>query len=575
MIDWTQSMQQTFEYYEVDPNTWKDKKLLSNTILSCTINRDSSADTLGSASISAIDMFGECYIRVYLVAIQNGITERVPLGIFLIQTPSTTFDGKIKKVSIDAYTPLIELKENKMPLGYGLLKNSIILDEAYSIIKNNCRAPVMESMDGQGIIKNNKKLENHFIANTDDTYLSYVKDLLSMANFHLYLDQDGKILFAPDQKIEELQPKWTYDDGNSSILLPEIQITHDIYGMPNVIEIENGAGTEKIKIINDDPNSPISTVNRGREIIYRSKNPKNLRRDATFEELESYAKDLLKSASSIEYRLTYSHGYCPVSIDDCVRLNYERMGLNGITAKVIAQSMNCERGCTVSETAVYTKNIWVMKTNMPYSYDALEYVINKNKDNQINLNYNPNNETRIEIKFELTNSDIEEESYLFRTYNDKLWFKINDDLYPEMNYNDEHIDINTQLAINTLYIIDLDKNSLIIKNQNGIILYSHTFQSTTFNESSLSIFNKLETNSYPFIKLYYLNIYDDGKIARKCVSSRKKITGDLGLLDLHNNKFYKAAIQEHDETIIDPETQEPIVIHIDGMEAGPIIDFPE
>ena len=28
MIDWSESMQQTFEYYEVDPNTWKDKRLL-------------------------------------------------------------------------------------------------------------------------------------------------------------------------------------------------------------------------------------------------------------------------------------------------------------------------------------------------------------------------------------------------------------------------------------------------------------------------------------------------------------------------------------------------------------------
>ena len=25
MPDWTKSMQQTFEYYVVDPNTWKDK----------------------------------------------------------------------------------------------------------------------------------------------------------------------------------------------------------------------------------------------------------------------------------------------------------------------------------------------------------------------------------------------------------------------------------------------------------------------------------------------------------------------------------------------------------------------
>ena len=37
MINWNESMAQTFEYYEVDPNTWKDVKLLEN-VKSCKIN---------------------------------------------------------------------------------------------------------------------------------------------------------------------------------------------------------------------------------------------------------------------------------------------------------------------------------------------------------------------------------------------------------------------------------------------------------------------------------------------------------------------------------------------------------
>ena len=39
MVDWTASMQQTYEYYIVDPNTWKDVTLIDN-IKSCTITRD-------------------------------------------------------------------------------------------------------------------------------------------------------------------------------------------------------------------------------------------------------------------------------------------------------------------------------------------------------------------------------------------------------------------------------------------------------------------------------------------------------------------------------------------------------
>ena len=41
MADWLSSMEQTFEYYVVDPGTWKDTKRLEY-VKSSTINRDSS-----------------------------------------------------------------------------------------------------------------------------------------------------------------------------------------------------------------------------------------------------------------------------------------------------------------------------------------------------------------------------------------------------------------------------------------------------------------------------------------------------------------------------------------------------
>ena len=63
MPDWTKSMEQTFEYYIVDPGTWMDKKRLS-TVKSSSIVRDIEADTLGSATIDITDSVGECYIRI-------------------------------------------------------------------------------------------------------------------------------------------------------------------------------------------------------------------------------------------------------------------------------------------------------------------------------------------------------------------------------------------------------------------------------------------------------------------------------------------------------------------------------
>lgn len=350
MADWLASMQQTFEYYTVDPGTWKDIKLLDN-VKSCTINRDEETETLGSATIDVTETVGECYVRAYLITIQNGIKERHPLGTFLVQTPSSSFDGKVREASMDAYTPLLELKENPPPLGYSILKNANIMENAYLITREHARAPIVKTSC-------DKTLYSDFVANTDDTWITFLSDLLANADYKFGLDELGRILFVPEQETESLQPVWTYTDDNSSILYPEITMNHDLYGIPNVVEVVYSDGSDYFhaRVVNDDPNSPISTVNRGREIIHRVTNPDL--GNPTENQIDEYATRLLKALSSIEYTITYTHGYCPVRLGDCVRLNYSRSGISDIKAKVISQSIKCEPGCPVTEKAVFTTKLW-------------------------------------------------------------------------------------------------------------------------------------------------------------------------------------------------------------------------
>lgn len=66
MVDWSASMQQSFEYYIVDPGTWKDTERI-RTVKSCSITRDTSAETLGSASIDMTE------------SVENAIFEHISL----------------------------------------------------------------------------------------------------------------------------------------------------------------------------------------------------------------------------------------------------------------------------------------------------------------------------------------------------------------------------------------------------------------------------------------------------------------------------------------------------------------
>lgn len=353
MADWFSSMQQTFEFYIVDPGTWKDVSRIDN-VLTSTINRDLSSPTLGSATIDVENLIGECYIRTYLITIQNGIREKHPLGTFLIQTPSASFDGRSSKVSLDAYTPLVELKDGKPPIGYALTKETPILATAYTLTKENLRAPVVEPHTDS----TSKNLQVDFVADPSETWLDYLKDLLKNVNHTYMLDELGRVMFAPQQETAALQPKWSYNDENS-ILYPDITVSHDMYGIPNVVEVVYSKGDSYYyaKVVNDNPNSPISTINRGREIVHRETNP-SFAGEASQADIEIYANKLLSELSTVEYSISYCHGYTPTTIGDCVLLNYKRAGLENVKAKIISQSIKCEPGCPVTETATFTNKLW-------------------------------------------------------------------------------------------------------------------------------------------------------------------------------------------------------------------------
>lgn len=353
MIDWTKSMQQTFEYYIVDPSTWGDIRVV-DTVKACTITRDSSIDTLGSASIDCDEDLNDKYVRCYLIATQNGETLKVPLGTYLCQTPSTMFDGKRHSIAHDAYTPLIELKEKYMSIGFCARANQNILSIVQTILEDqSLRAPIVSGSDSS-------TLSGDFLADISDTRLTYVTDLLKTINYTLGLDELGKVIFMPDKKLSAMAPVWTYTDDNSSILYPDFTMSQDIFGIPNKLEVvySPSKGAPLIaQATNTDPTSIVSSVARGRWIVERDTNP-DVVEGVTQGQLNAYATHKLVELSTVDYQVSYTHGYCPVRLGDCVRFNYRRADFNGKNAKVIRQTIKCVPGCPVEETAVMTTSLW-------------------------------------------------------------------------------------------------------------------------------------------------------------------------------------------------------------------------
>ena len=374
MPDWTRGMVQTFEFQQVDPISWKDIKTI-DTATSASIQRDSTAETLETASLNATDEYSEIYVRTYLLtssstghgdipALSDFLEtdedlppeperNRIPLGTFLIQTPKDSYDGKVHTFSYDMYSPLLELKDDKPPIGYYVPKGSNAMSYVSSLCMDHCRVPVIPATSDYLV-------EEDFVAESDDTWLSFISDLAALAKFEIALDELSQIIFKPIQDIRALQPVWVYTDDNSSILYPTVDNSRDLYGIPNVIEViytDSTNGTMTCRIENDDPDSPTSTVSRGRTVLFRETSP-SFSGPPTEEDLRRYTVNLLVEKSTLEYSVSYSHGYCPVRIGDCVVLNYTRAGLDRVRARVISQTIDCSTGCKVDETAVYTVKLW-------------------------------------------------------------------------------------------------------------------------------------------------------------------------------------------------------------------------
>lgn len=358
MPDWTKSMKQTFAYYEVDPITWKDKSELRN-VTSCNMTRDSEEETLGSSSLESLDDVSDKYIRTYLITEQSGIKERIPLGTYIYETPSTRYDGRSRQVSQDGYTPLVELKETPPQFGFALMKDTPILSTAATLAEAHMRAPVVRGED-------DKILTENFVSSEDDNWLFFVSDLVANAGYGLGLDEMGRLIFEKKRDTEVLSPVWIYTDDNSSILYPEIETSRDLYGVPNVVEVIYSRSDKPplfARAENNDTNSIVSRASRGRDIVHRDTNP-SIASDMTATDdniqvlLNEYANNLLKELSALEYRVTYTHGYCPVRIGDAVLLNYRSAGLDYVKAKVTRQIIKCQSGCSVQETAVFTKKLW-------------------------------------------------------------------------------------------------------------------------------------------------------------------------------------------------------------------------
>lgn len=332
-MNWGKGFTASYYAYIVDAKTWRETELLQ--ITDGSISRSNSG-LRDSADITCINYSDrEQYVRVYLDVQQNGASEHVPIFTGLTSAPSRDIDGIVETDKIECYSVLKAAEDVLLQRGYYVpaeVDGGRIITDLLSVTP----APVE-------VVGESPALQSSVIAEDGETHLSMVDKVLDAINWRMRILGNGTIQILP-QAEETVR---TFDPFNADVLEPDLTITRDWYECPNVLRAVSG---DLVAVVRDDSeDSPLSTVNRGREVWAEESNVSL----NTGESIAEYALRRLKELQLIETTANYTRRYDPdVLVSDRVRLNYPRQGLNGVY-EITSQKITMGYGCTTDEEVKY------------------------------------------------------------------------------------------------------------------------------------------------------------------------------------------------------------------------------
>ena len=332
-MDWRKGFTSKYYISILDRDTWRDLRQIE--ITGGTIKREDS-DLRESADIDCVryNETSEQIIRVWLDAKQNGDSSHIPLFTGIATSPSRNIEGNLSTTTLQCYSILKIAQDMLLQRGWyapsGINGGELIRD-LLSVL------PVDIS-----IAENSPGLKSAIVSESNENRLSMTDKILESMNWRMKLDGYGNIRIEPYSSDEIV----TFDALSNDVLEPSLSVEHDWYNIPNVYR---AVLDDSYSVARDDnPDSPLSTVSRGREIWYE---------DASVylqdtETLAEYAERMLKEVQQVATTVSYTRRFNPeIYITDVIRLGYNAQKING-KYLVTSQTITLGYGAKTSEEVI-------------------------------------------------------------------------------------------------------------------------------------------------------------------------------------------------------------------------------
>ena len=190
--------------------------------------------------------------------------EKFPLGVFFMSSPSRVASTGTVHRSVECYDMTLQLVDDKFTSRYKVAAGTAYTTAVQNILSS---ANITDAI----VTISAKTLQSDIEFPLGMAKLEAINQLLKAINYNnIYANENGKLVCEPYEDPLTRQAQASYSTDSNSIIFAGAREELDIFNIPNkVIRYLDTAdrGTLIAEVTNDDPNSILSTVSRGRTIV--------------------------------------------------------------------------------------------------------------------------------------------------------------------------------------------------------------------------------------------------------------------------------------------------------------------
>lgn len=343
MIDFTRSYSATWRVFRVNPGTWADGDPLDNVVSgSISVTKDCSGDAprIESGSMQVTGGFERGYYRIAMIAQQDEERERHDIATLLFETSDGDRDHGVMTYQVSGQSVLYPAYTELVISGEYAPEGTDGAQYAARLLQRCVKAPVV--VDGS--FKLNRSIVHEFGA----PILEAAWQVLDAGGFCIQIHGDGEVHILP----RPTTPTLALDEVGASLLSPGIKYGIDTSDVPNRYIAEDEL--ERAIVVNDDPDSSVSTVSRGYIYDELDENPCPV----DGETLQRYARRRLQELSTLYETREYSREWVPDFYPfDIAKGSDASIGIEG-NVRVESQTITCSHGAQVTERVTHEVMLW-------------------------------------------------------------------------------------------------------------------------------------------------------------------------------------------------------------------------